>query len=152
MNINIFKRKKALLAEIEDLRSQIKVQSKELDNEKTKSGNLKFDLNNMTYEFNNAQSRIKQLMKEMDKKDIEQAALLAAKIQEIEKLKTIIDNQDTQINELQDTNNGLASSVSELKGKLKAKEKRVRELNTRIDDLKSKLKRYTDHEPQPHKD
>lgn len=141
--MNIFTRKKALLAEIDDLKSQIQVQSRELANEKTKSGNLKFDLNNMTNEFNKAQSRIEQLMKEKDKEIME----MTHHLREITERCTNDDQEildlRNEIAELHDTTSGLASSVSDLKAKLKAKSAKVTQLTRKLEELKAKDKPKT---------
>ena len=150
--MNIFKRKKALLAEIEDLKGQIGVQSREMAGLRKSNTDINRLWTEKKKECATLNKEIDDLKELLRKKGIEHAEILGKANSKICELHDIIDKMEEDIAELQDTNNGLASSVSELKGKLKSKEKRVRELNTRIDDLKSKLKRYTDHEPQPHKD
>lgn len=138
--MNIFTRKKALLAEIDDLKSQIQVQSRELANEKTKSGNLKFDLNNMTNEFNKAQSRIEQLMKEKDKENMEMTHHLREITERCTNDEQEILDLRNEIAELHDTTRGLASSVSDLKAKLKAKAAKVTQLTRKLEELKAKDK------------
>lgn len=130
--MNIFRRKRALLDEIADLNGQIGVQSREMAALRKANTDL-----NLLWE--EKKKECKKLTEELREKGNEYAAELGARNRQLEDLNRIVDEQSDAIHELQDTNNGLASSVTELKSKLRAKEKQVRELNARIDNLKSKL-------------
>jgi len=126
--MNIFRRKKALLDEIADLNGQIGVQSREM----AAFRKANTDLNRLWEETKKERNKLKEELR--DKGDVIQNMNLIIRAHQEEQSRLY-----HKIDELQDTNNGLASSVTELKGKLREKEKRVRELNARIDVLKSKL-------------
>lgn len=141
--MNIFTRKKKLLARIDDLEAQITVQSNELA--KTLKANT--DLNR---KWRDAVKENKDLHDEtiatkeaMRAQGIEHAAALGEKNQTIEGLLADIAEKDHTIAELQDTTSGLASSVSDLKAKLNAKASKVTQLTRKLEELKAKDKPKT---------
>lgn len=143
--MNIFTRKKALLAEIADLNEQIRIQSRETEKLRTANTGLNDlwqDAKKKAKQFGEEREALKE---ELRTKGIEYAAKLGEKNRDIDTLNFQIREQKKTIAELQDSNSGLASSVSEMKGKL-------REKNNIIRELKSKLKptKTTDsHEQKP---
>ena len=156
--MNIFTRKKKLLATIANLEEQIRIQSNEMD--KLRKANT--DLNRL---WRDAVKENKGLHDEtiatkeaMRAQGIEYAAELGKKNSQIQHMQLTIDGQQAAadalnetIAELQDSNSGLASSVSEMKGKLRDKNTRIRELCHRIDDLKAKYEKpkKADQNPLP---
>ena len=118
--MNIFTQKKKLLAIIDDLNAQLEVKSSEV-----------FRLRGIILNKETELKKMHDLFKKYDKEDIEMTIQLGKSQQELEEAKKAIAD-------LKETNNGLASSVNELKGKLKAKEKRISELKSRLESLKSK--------------
>ena len=139
--MNIFTRKKTLLAEIANLNEQIRIQSREMD--KLRKANT--DINQLWLD---AKKKAKQfgeeceaLKEELRAKGIEYSAKLGEKNRAIDLLNYQIREQQATIAELQDSNSGLASSVSEMKGKLRDKNMRIRELCHRIEELKEKPQR-----------
>ena len=141
--MNIFTRKKKLLATIANLEEQIRIQSRETDKLRTANTGLN-DL------WQDAQKKAKQfgeereaLKEELRAKGMEYAAALGEKNQIIEGLLNDIDRKDNTIAELHDTTSGLASSVSDLKAKLKAKAAKVTQLTRQLNELKAKDKPKT---------
>ena len=141
--MNIFTRKKKLLATIANLEEQIRIQSNEM--EKLRKANT--DLNRLWRE---AVKENKGLHDEtiatkeaMRTQGMEHAAALGEKNQTIEGLLADIDEKDHIIAELHDTTSGLASSVSDLKAKLKAKSAKVTQLTRKLEELKAKDKPKT---------
>lgn len=141
--MNIFTRKKKLLATIANHEEQIRIQSNEMD--KLRQANT--DLNRLWRE---AVKENKDLHEEtiatkeaMRAQGMEHATALGEKNQTIEGLLAAIDEKDHTIVELQDSISGMASSVSELKGKLKAKSAKVTQLTCKLEELKSKDKPKT---------
>ena len=146
--MNIFTRKKKLLAEIANLEEQIRIQSREMAS--LRKANT--DINQLWLD---AKKRAKQLgeerealREELRAKGMEYAAELGKKNRQIQHMQLTIEGQQAAadalnhtIAELQDSNSGLASSVSEMKGKLREKNNRIRELCHRIDDLKAKYEK-----------
>lgn len=139
--MNIFTRKKKLLAEIANLEEQIRIQSREmasLRKANTDINRLWQDAKTKAKRFGEEREALKE---ELRAKGIEYAAALGQKNQDIELLNHQIREQQATIAQLKDTNSGLASSVSEMKGKLRDKTTRIRELCHRIDDLKAKYEK-----------
>ena len=141
--MNIFTRKKKLLATIANLEEQIRIQSNEM--EKLRKANT--DLNRLWRE---AVKENKGLHDEtiatkeaMRTQGMEHAAALGEKNQTIEGLLADIDEKDHIIAELHDTTSGLASSVSDLKAKLKAKSAKVTQLTRKLEEMKAKDKPKT---------
>lgn len=141
--MNIFTRKKKLLATIANLEEQIRIQSNEM--EKLRKANT--DLNRL---WRDAVKENKGLHDEtiatkeaMRAQGMEHAAALGEKNQTIEGLLAAIDEKDHIIAELHDTTSGLASSVSDLKAKLKAKSAKVTQLTRKLEELKAKDKPKT---------
>ena len=141
--MNIFTRKKKLLATIANLEEQIRIQSNEMD--KLRKANT--DLNRLWRE---AVKENKGLHDEtiatkeaMRTQGMDHAAALGEKNQTIEDLMAAIDEKDHIIAELHDTTSGLASSVSDLKAKLKAKSAKVTQLTRKLEELKAKDKPKT---------
>ena len=155
--MNILTRKKKLLAEIESLNYALSCQSKEmasLRKANTDINRLWQDAKTKAKRFGEEREALKE---ELRAKGIEYAAELGKKNRQIQHMQLTIDGQQAAadalnqtIAELQDTNSGLASSVSEMKGKLRDKNTRIRELCHRIDELKAKNgkpKKTTDKDP-----
>ena len=141
--MNIFTRKKKLLATIANLEEQIRIQSNEMD--KLRKANT--DLNRL---WRDAVKENKGLHDEtistkeaMRTQGMEHAAALGEKNQTIEGLMAAIDEKDHIIAEFHDTTSGLASSVSDLKAKLKAKSAKVTQLTRKLEELKAKDKPKT---------
>ena len=139
--MNIFTRKKTLLAEIANLEEQIRIQSREmasLRKANTDINQLWLDTKKKAKQFGEECEALKE---ELRAKGIEYSAKLGEKNRAIDLLNYQIREQQATIAELQDSNSGLASSVSEMKGKLRDKNMRIRELCHRIEDLKEKPQR-----------
>ena len=141
--MNIFTRKKKLLATIANLEEQIRIQSNEMD--KLRKANT--DINRL---WRDAVKENKGLHDEtiatkeaMRAQGMEHAAALGEKNQTIEGLLAAIDEKDNIIAELHDTASGLASSVSDLKAKLKAKSAKVTQLTRKLEEMKAKDKPKT---------
>ena len=141
--MNIFTRKKTLLAEIANLEEQIRIQSNEMD--KLRKANT--DLNRL---WRDAVKENKGLHDEtiatkeaMRAQGMEHAAALGEKNKDINAMTAAIDERDHIIAELHDTTSGLASSVSDLKAKLKAKSAKVTQLTRKLEELKAKDKPKT---------
>ena len=145
--MNIFTRKKKLLAEIANLEEQIRIQSREMAS--LRKANT--DINRLWQDAKAKAKRFGEALKEQLRANgMEYAAALGQKNQDIELLNTQIREQQATIAQLKDSNSGLASSVSEMKGKLSEKNTRIRELCHRIDELKAKTgkpKKTTDKDP-----
>ena len=139
--MNIFTRKKTLLAEIANLNEQIRIQSREmasLRKANTDINQLWLDTKKKAKQFSEECEALKE---ELRAKGIEYSAKLGEKNRAIDLLNYQIREQQATIAELQDSNSGLASSVSEMKGKLRDKNMRIRELCHRIEELKEKPQR-----------
>ena len=139
--MNIFTRKKTLLAEIANLNEQIRIQSREmasLRKANTDINQLWLDTKKKAKQFGEECEALKE---ELRAKGIEYSAKLGEKNRAIDLLNYQIREQQATIAELQDSNSGLASSVSEMKGKLRDKNMRIRELCHRIEELKEKPQR-----------
>ena len=139
--MNIFTRKKTLLAEIANLEEQIRIQSREMANLRkanTDINQLWLDTKKKAKQFGEECEALKE---ELRAKGIEYSAKLGEKNRAIDLLNYQIREQQATIAELQDSNSGLASSVSEMKGKLRDKNMRIRELCHRIEELKEKPQR-----------
>ena len=141
--MNIFTRKKKLLATIADLEEQIRIQSNEMD--KLRKANT--DLNRL---WSDAVKENKGLHDEtiatkeaMRAQGMEHATALGEKNQTIEGLLADLATKDHTIAELHDSISGMASSVSELKSKLKAKSAKVTQLTRKLEELKGKDKPKT---------
>jgi len=145
--MNIFTRKKALLAEIANLNEQIRIQSREmasLRKANTEINQLWQDAKKKARQFGEEREALKE---ELRAKGIEYAAELGKKNRQIQHMQLTIDGQQAAadalnqtIAELNDVNSGLASSVSEMKGKLREKNTLIRELRQRIERLQAKQK------------
>lgn len=147
MQMNIFTRKKKLLATIANLEEQIRIQSNEM--EKLRKANT--DINQLWLD---AKKKAKQfgeereaLKEELRAKGVEYAAEFGKKNRQIQDLQLQIKGHQIATNalnqtiaELHDTTSGLASSVSDLKAKLKAKSAKVTQLTRQLDELKAKAK------------
>ena len=156
--MNIFTRKKALLARIDYLEAQIAVKSNEMDKLRkanTDINQLWLDTKKKAKQFGEEREALKE---ELRAKGMEYAAELGKKNSQIQHMQLTIEGQQAAadalnetIAELQDSNSGLASSVSEMKGKLRDKNTRIRELCHRIDDLKAKYEKpkKADQTPLP---
>ena len=138
--MNIFTRKKKLLATIANLEEQIRIQSNEMD--KLRKANT--DLNRL---WRDAVKENKGLHDEtiatkeaMRAQGMDHATALGEKNQTIEGLMSAIEEKDHTIAELHDTTSGLASSVSDLKAKLKAKSAKVTQLTRKLEEMKAKDK------------
>jgi uncharacterized coiled-coil DUF342 family protein len=139
--MNIFTRKKTLLAEIANLNEQIRIQSREMASlRKANTGinQLWLDAKKKAKQFGEEREALKE---ELRAKGIEYSSKLGEKNRAIDLLNYQIREQQATIAELQDSNSGLASSVSEMKGKLRDKNMRIRELCHRIEELKYKPSR-----------
>ena len=141
--MNIFTRKKAMLATIANLEEQIRIQSREtasLRKANTELNQLWLDTKKKAKQFGEEREALKE---ELRAKGMEYAAALGEKNQTIEGLLADIAEKDHTIAELHDTTSGLASSVSDLKAKLKAKSAKVTQLQRQLDELKAKGKPKT---------
>ena len=141
--MNIFTRKKKLLATIANLEEQIRIQSREMDKLRTANtglNNLWQDAKKKAKQFGEEREALKE---ELRAKGMEYAAALGEKNQTIEGQLADIDEKDHTIAELHDTTSGLASSVSDLKAKLKAKSAKVTQLTRQLTELKAKDKSKT---------
>jgi chromosome segregation ATPase len=129
------------LAEIANLNEQIRIQSREmasLRKANTDINQLWLDTKKKAKQFGEECETLKE---ELRAKGIEYSAKLGEKNRDIDLLNYQIREQQATIAELQDSNSGLASSVSEMKGKLRDKNMRIRELCHRIEELKEKPQR-----------
>ncbi|MCR5658906.1 MAG: hypothetical protein K6G25_06230 [Bacteroidales bacterium] len=121
--LEIFKTRKAMKAEIEELNQQIAIQSREM--EKLRSANT--HLNDL---LKNSEDKRKTMEPELEGAKKAQTDL----IEENNKLRK-------ELGTLKDTNSGLASSVSELKAKLSSKEAKLKADNVRISRLKAEIEK-----------
>lgn len=143
--MNIFTRKKTLLAEIANLNEQIRIQSREmasLRKANTDINQLWLDTKKKAKQFGEEREAIKE---ELRAKGMEYAAELGKKNCQIQHMLLTIDGQQASadalnktIAELQDTNSGLASSVSEMKGKLRKADAKIKELKDTIAAIRQK--------------
>ena len=143
MQMNIFTRKKKLLATIANLEEQIRIQSRETDKLRTANtaiDKLWQDAKKKARQFGEEREALKE---ELRAKGMEYAAALGEKNQLVEALRKDIARMDGTIAELHDTTSGLASSVSDLKAKLKAKAAKVTQLTRQLNELKAKDKPKT---------
>lgn len=141
--MNIFTRKKKLLAEIDELHKALDFQA----NEVYKLRKANTDLNRLwrdaVKENKGLQDETLATKEAMRAQGMEHAAALGEKNQTIQGLLADLATKDHTIAELQDSISGMASSVSELKGKLKAKSAKVTQLTRKIEELKGKDKPKT---------
>ena len=154
--MNIFKRKKALLARIDDLEAKITVKSNEIDKLRkanTDINQLWIDAKKKAKQFGEEREALKE---ELRTKGIEYSAKLGEKNRQIQHMQLTIEGQQAAANalnetiaELKDSNSGLASSVSEMKGKLRDKNTRIRELCHRIESLQAKSSKPSKTNNQP---
>ena len=143
--MNIFTRKKALLATIANLEEQIRIQSREmasLRKANTDINQLWLDTKKKAKQFGEEREALKE---ELRAKGIEYAAELGKKNRQIQHMQLTIDGQQAAadalnktIAELQDSNSGLASSVSEMKGKLRKADAKIKELQDTIAAIRQK--------------
>ena len=148
--MNIFTRKKKLLAEIANLEEQIRIQSREmasLRKANTDINQLWLDTKKKAKQFGEEREALKE---ELRAKGIEYAAELGKKNSQIQHMQLTIEGQQAAadalnetIAELHDTTSGLASSVSDLKAKLKAKSAKVTQLTRKLEEMKAKDKPKT---------
>jgi chromosome segregation ATPase len=140
--MNIFTRKKTLLATIANLEEQIRIQSNEMD--KLRKANTDNRLwRDAVKENKRLQDETIATKESMRAQGMEHATALGEKNQTIEGLLADIAEKDHTIAELHDTTSGLASSVSDLKAKLKAKSAKVTQLTRKLEELKAKDKPKT---------
>ena len=154
--MNIFTRKKKLLAEIANLEEQIRIQSREmasLRKANTAINQLWLDAKKKAKQFG---EELEALKEELRTKGIEYAAELGKKNRQIQEMQLkneghqlTVEVLNKTIAELQDSNSGLASSVSEMKGKLRDKNARIRELCHRIESLQAKSDKPSKTNNQP---
>lgn len=143
--MNIFTRKKTLLAEIANLNEQIRIQSREmasLRKANTDINQLCLDTKKKAKQFG---EECEALREELRAKGMEYAAELGKKNRQIQHMQLTIDGQQAAadalnktIAELQDSNSGLASSVSEMKGKLRKADAKIKELKDTIAAIRQK--------------
>ena len=143
--MNIFTRKKKLLAEIANLEEQIRIQSREmasLRKANTDINQLWLDTKKKAKQFGEEREALKE---ELRAKGMEYAAELGKKNRQIQHMQLTIDGQQVAadalnktIAELQDSNSGLASSVSEMKGKLRKADAKIKELQDTIAAIRQK--------------
>ena len=138
--MNIFTRKKKLLATIANLEEQIRIQSNEMDKLRKANTNLNRLWRDAVKENKGLQDENIATKEAMQAQGMEHAAALGEKNQTIEGLLADIAEKDHTIAELHDTTSGLASSVSDLKAKLKAKAAKVTQLTRKLEELKAKDK------------
>ena len=154
--MNIFTRKKKLLATIANLEEQIRIQSNEMDKLRkanTDINQLWLDTKKKAKQFGEEREALRE---ELRAKGMEYAAELGKKNRQIQDVQLqieghqlTIDALNNTIAELQDSNSGLASSVSEMKGKLRDKNTRIRELCHRIESLQAKSSKPSKTNNQP---
>lgn len=132
--IKLFKTRKALKAEVADLKQQIAVQSSEMAKLRRANTDINRLWQDARKEKKELEAKADSLTESLRNQGIEHAAEMGRKNREIEALK-----QENA--ELKDTNNGLASSVSELKAKLKAAKKAAENVRSG--------KKTTERKPSP---
>ena len=143
--MNIFTRKKKLLATIANLEEQIRIQSREmasLRKANTDINQLWLDTKKKAKQFGEEREALKE---ELRAKGMEYAAELGKKNSQIQHMQLTIEGQQAAadalnetIAELQDSNSGLASSVSEMKGKLRKADAKIKELKDTIAAIRQK--------------
>ena len=143
--MNIFTRKKALLARIDYLEAQIAVKSNEMDKLRkanTDINQLWLDTKKKAKQFGEEREALKE---ELRAKGMEYAAELGKKNSQIQHMQLTIEGQQAAadalnetIAELKDSNSGLASSVSEMKGKLRKADAKIKELKDTIAAIRQK--------------
>ena len=121
--LEIFKTRKAMKAEIEDLKQQLAIQSKAM--EKLRLVNIHLDRL-----YKEAEDECKQKNEELENAKSVEANLTGENM-----------SLRKKINALEDTNSGLASSVSELKSKLKSKDAKLKSANKPLARLKTELEK-----------
>ncbi len=141
--MNIFTRKRNLLADIANLEEQIRIQSNEMDKLRKANTDLDRLWRDAVKENKLLKDKTIATKEAMRTLGMEHAAALGEKNQTIEGLLADIATKDHTIAELQDSISGMASSVSELKSKLKAKSAKVTQLTRKIEELKGKDKPKT---------
>jgi len=148
--MNIFTSKKKLLATIANLEERIRIQARETDKLRTANTGLNdlwLDAKKKAKKFGEECEALKE---ELRSKGIEYSAELGKKNRQIQHMQLTIQGQQAAadalnqtIAELHDTTSGLASSVSDLKAKLRAKSAKVTQLTRQLDELKAKDKTKT---------
>ena len=141
--MNIFTRKKKLLATIANLEEQIRIQSREMAGLRKANTELNRLWRDAVKENKGLQDETLATKEAMRAQGMEHAAALGEKNQTIEGLLADIEEKDHTIAELKDSNSGLASSVSDLKAKLKAKSAKVTQLTRKLEEMKAKDKPKT---------
>ena len=129
--MNIFTRKKTLLARIDDLEAQIAVQSREMASIRKANTDLNQLWQLAKKSANELQADLDGTAEKLRQAGIDHAAALGEKNQTIEGLLA-------EIASLKDANSGLASSVSDLKGKLLKAKGKINELKDTIAALRQK--------------
>ena len=134
--IKLFKTRKAMKAEIDDLTQQLAVQSAEMAKLRKANTYLNRLWQDAKKEKREAESQLAAIREQLRQEGIDHAAVIGQKNKEIE-------NLNHELAALQDANSGLASSVSDLKTKLRAAKKTNAE-------LRQKEKRTAEHKkPAP---
>lgn len=110
--IKLFKTRKAMKAEIDDLTQQLAVQSAEMEKLRKANSDLNRLWQDAKKEKREAESQLAAIREQLRQEGIDHAAVIGQKNKEIE-------NLNHNLAALQDTNSGLASSVSDLNSKLK---------------------------------
>lgn len=141
--MNIFTRKKELLAEIDELHKALDFQANEMDKLRKANTDLNRLLRDAVKENEGLHDETIATKEAMHFQDMQHADALGEKNQTIESLRAAIDEKDHIIAELHDTTSGLASSVSDLKAKLKAKSAKVTQLTRKLEEMKAKDKPKT---------
>ena len=141
--MNIFTRKKKLLAYIDELEERIITKSNEMDNLRKANTDLNRLWRDAVKENKGLHDETIATKEAMQAQGMEHAAALGEKNQTIEGLRADIAEKDHTIAELHDTTSGLASSVSDLKAKLKAKSAKVTQLTRKLEEIKAKTKPKT---------
>ena len=129
--MNIFTRKKTLLAEIDRLNEQIRIQSREMASIRKANTDLNQLWQLAKKSANELQADLDGTAEKLRQAGIDHAAALGEKNQTIEGLLA-------EIASLKDANSGLASSVSDLKGKLRKDKAKINELKDTIATLRKK--------------
>lgn len=141
--MNILTRKKKLLATIDNLEEQIRIQSREMASLRKANTDINRLWRDAAKENKLLKDETLATKEAMRTQGMKHAAALGEKNQTIEGLLADITTKDHTIAELQDSISGMASSVSELKGKLKAKSAKVTQLTRKIEEIKGKDKPKT---------
>lgn len=144
--MNIFSKKRKLLDEIASLNMTVEMKQDEI--RRLRSANTDFSriLSEKTKKIKSLNDYITDLTGQLaecqsnrEKEEQESINSITRLDAVIDDLNQTIDDQQKHIDVLKDTNNGLASSVTELKAKLNHKAERVAELKRKIEVLKQKL-------------